>query len=232
MSKYLKNKWFLLFLIMPFFKPVCFQYYSNLWIVEKIFVNWKIVSALVGMLFLGLYMWNQSKIPKLVVQVTLFELTIVVITMYNHGYMNRAVIDAVSMVAYTTILILAIKYNYCGILRLLNNLLSILMGVNLVTMIAFPSGIPADLYRNTANPLYFMAVDNGSAIFLVFCVVIIILDSMVNEEYITGKKKILLAGCAMNALLSRSVTTICSVFLLLLMIFLVYKSDLVKKSTL
>lgn len=229
MSKYLKNKWFLLFLIIPFFKPVCFQYYSKLWIVEKIFVNWKIVSALVGIFFLGLYIWNKSQIPKVVIQVALFELTIVGITYYKHGDISRAMIDSVTLVAYTSIWVLAIKYNCHGIIRLLSNLLSTLMMINLFTMIIFPKGIHADLYYNVVNPLYFMVVDNGSVLFLIFCIVIFMLDGIINADCITGKKIILLIGCAVSAVLSRSATTIFCVFFLLLVIVLRYKSDLMEK---
>lgn len=229
MSKYLKNKYFLLFLIIPFFKPLCLQYYSKLRIIETIFVNWKIISALIGIICLGLYMWKQSRIPKIIVQVLLFELTIVFITGYKHGDMNRAMIDMVSIVAYTAMFVLTIKYNCKGFIRLLSKLLSILMVINLFTMIAFPSGIHADLYYNSENPLYFMVVDNGSALFIIFCVLLIMIDGIINEGYIAGKRKMLLFGCAASALLSRSATTIFSVFFLLTAVILIYKSDLTKR---
>lgn len=157
-------------------------------------------------------MWKQSRIPKIIVQVLLFELTIVFITGYKHGDMNRAMIDMVSIVAYTAMFVLTIKYNCKGFIRLLSKLLSILMVINLFTMIAFPSGIHADLYYNSENPLYFMVVDNGSALFIIFCVLLIMIDGIINEGYIAGKRKMLLFGCAASALLSRSATTIFSVF--------------------
>lgn len=229
MSKYLKNKYFLLFLIVPFFKPLCLQYYSKLRIVEQIFVNWKIISALVGLVFLGLYIWNQSKVPKLVIQVGLFELSIIGITYYRQGYMNRALIDAVTIVAYTAILVLTIKYNCNGIIQLLSNLLSILMTINLFTMIVFPSGMRADLYYNTENPLYFMVVDNGSALFLLFCILLIMLDGMINKSNFTKKRKFLLIICVISAVLSRSATTIISVSVLVVALIFMYKSDLIKR---
>lgn len=228
MKKIFKNNWFLLFLMIPFFKPLCLQYYSGLQIAESVFVNWKIVSAAIGIALFVLYSVKYSRLSKLVVVTAFFELSIVFSTFYNHGYMSRAIIDAVSIVAYTAILRLVLCYNSKGFIRLLSRLMEILMLINFITMVIAPGGLPADLYYNTVNFLYFMVTDNGSVLFLIFCILVFMLESMMNERRISGRTKFLIFLCMLTALLSKSATTILMVFFFVGAMALVFRRNMLK----
>ena len=64
-----KNKWILLFLMIPFFKPICFQYFSILKILEGLFLVWKVVSAaIIGLLLLN-HLNRRKKIPEFIILV-------------------------------------------------------------------------------------------------------------------------------------------------------------------
>lgn len=228
MTKYIKSKWVLLFLLIPFFKPICFQYYEKLNVLETVFVVWKMISALISICLLMVYVLNRSKISKLMVWVFLFELSIVFSTGINHGYMMRSIIDAVSIVSYVALLYLAMKYNKKGLIHLLNKYMGILMIINLVVMVFFPGGLHADLYTNNENALYFMVTDNGSALFLIFCILIFVVDGIIAAHGISTKNKLLIAGCFFSAVLSHSATAIFSVILLIVSIILIFKSNITK----
>lgn len=226
MTRYLKSKWFLYFLLIPFFKPICFQYYASLSFLETLFVAWKMVSAIFSGCLLALYAWNQGKMPKLIIGVFLFELSIVLSTLINHGYLSRALIDAISITTYVSVLCLAIKYNQAGLIYVLRTILVVLVVINFATILFFPEGLSADLYTNKGNPLYFMVVDNGSALFLIFSILLFYLDGFNRNGRIVGLNKLCMAVCLFSALFSKSATAIFSVMLLMVSIVLVEKSNL------
>lgn len=218
MTRYFKSNRFLLFLLIPFFKPVCIQYFPQLHFVETLFVVWKVVAAGVGIAVLFIYMWEKSRLPKLIIWIALFESAILISTMINKGYLSRAIIDGVSVVAYVIILFFASKFNAKGLVHQMKKLLLFLMLINLATMLLFPQGLQAELYINNANSLYFMVIDNGSALFLCFCTLIFYLDG--------EKRKWIYLACVLSAFLSESATTIFTVLLLHLFIILVNRSSM------
>lgn len=228
MIKYIKSNYIMLFLLIPFFKPICFQYYSALQGVENLFVGWKILSAAVCFVFVVSYMWSYSRLPKMVVLVFLFEICIVVSTLINRGDLMRALIDMVSIVSYTALLILGIKYNGSGIVHLLSRLLGILLLVNLLSVIFFPTGLPADLYTNPENPLYFMVIDNGSALFLIFSIAIFAIDGLISQGSVRLGGKISILCAILNAVLVKSATAIFTVALLCIALLFILKSDFSK----
>ena len=228
MIKYIKSNYIILFLLIPFFKPICFQYYSTLQGLENLFVGWKILSAAVCFVFVVSYMWSYSRLPKLVAFVSLFEICIVVSTLINRGDLMRALIDMVSIVSYTALLILGIKYNGSGIVHLLSRLLGVLLLINLLSVVLFPTGLPADLYTNPENPLYFMVIDNGSALFLSFSIAIFAIDGLISQGAVRLGGKILILCAILNGVLVKSATAIFTVALICIALLFILKSDFSK----
>ncbi len=228
MIKYIKSNYIMLFLLIPFFKPICFQYYSTLQGLENLFVGWKILSAAVCFVFVVSYMWSYSRLPKLVAFVSLFEICIVVSTLINRGDLMRALIDMVSIVSYTALLILGIKYNGSGIVHLLSRLLGVLLLINLLSVVLFPTGLPADLYTNPENPLYFMVIDNGSALFLSFSIAIFAIDGLISQGAVRLGGKILILCAILNGVLVKSATAIFTVALICIALLFILKSDFSK----
>lgn len=225
MRKYFNSRIFLLFLLIPFFKPVCFQYFSKLQIVEDIFIVWKILAACLIWAFFAISTIRRGRLSRLFPGVLLFELAILLITVYRHGYVSRAVIDAISITAYIAFWILAAHYNLKKGLRMLQAVLSVLMLINLAVMLIAPGGLQADLYTNPENALYFMVIDNGSAWFLVFCVIALMLNRELSGMRFSRSCILLLACCELSALLSKSATAIGVVTLLLLTIWMTERSS-------
>lgn len=228
MIRYIKNNYLLCFLLIPFFKPICFQYFSVLQGLETLFVVWKMLTAVVCLVLVFLYVWIKSKVPKLIIFVFMFEMAIVVSTVLNRGDLVRALIDAVSIVSYTAFLVLEIKYNGRGMVHLLSRMLGILVLINLISVLLFPSGLPADLYTNPENPLYFMVIDNGSALFLTFSIVVFSTDGLLTYGTLKADGMILIISALINALLSGSATAVFTVVLICIAILFIFISDFSK----
>lgn len=230
MKRYFQNPRIFTVLVIPFFKPILFQYISELYILEDIYIFWKILAAGFILSFFGLCILSSNRIPKMVLAIGIFELSILLSTFVYWGDISRALIDTISMISYTAFLVLSIKWDHVFTLRMLKKIMCILMLINLGSMILFPNGIPADLYHNQENALYFMTNDNGSTLFLIFVMTLILLDGQVNRKNRNYKNGILLFSSFLSALLSRSATAIVSLTLLLFGLFVIKKSKRIWKA--
>ena len=220
-----KNKWILLFLMIPFFKPICFQYFSILKILEGLFLVWKVVSAaIIGLLLLN-HLNRRKKIPEFIILVSVFEMSILLSTICRQGYLLRAIIDIVSIVTFVTILIWGIQFNYKDTIWGLSRILSVLVLINMLSMIIFPHGMPADLYANNAlNPLYFMTIDNGSTLFLLFAMLIFSIELYTIEGIVEKYQFVLIFCCLASAFLSHSGTASLIIMVETGLLILIYKN--------
>ena len=225
MIKYIKSKYVMFFLLIPFFKPICFQYYSVLRLAENLFIIWKVLAAVVCCFLLVSYIWQTSQIPKLVILVGLFETSILISTLLIRGDITRALIDAVSIFSYTAIITLGIKYNGNAVLYVLSKVLGALVFVNMLSALIFQAGLPADLYTNPENPLYFMTIDNGSALFLTFSITIFAINNLYSYGAIRISGKILILCAVINAFLSRSATAVFTVLLICGALVFILRTD-------
>lgn len=227
MKKIFSNKWIVLFLLLPFFKPIFFQYYTKLSIIEYGYVVWKIIAAFLIALLCSIYIYRSIRFPKICFFALAFEISILLSTIYNHGNINRAVIDLITIEAYTLIVFLGLKFNKYILISVHSSMMNMLMVINLVSIVIYPSGIPADLYNNSENPLFFMTIDNGTALFIIFCSAMVLLNSQMKNKI--GKLEyLIIALCVVTAILTKSSTAIISIlsFIFILSIELRTKMNL------
>lgn len=222
MKNLYKNKAIIILLMIFYFKPICFQYYSSLSIIENVFVYGKIIVSGIILLFIltdFFYNLNKIKVNKYLSVVFAFEVWMLVITIYNGGDVFRSVIDCVTIVVLSIYVFYGIKTNYRLFLRAIRNLLFVLVIIQMISAIIYPQGMPADLYKNNEfNKLFFYAIDNGTTGVLLGCISI---NSFMN--YCDGKISnriyniILNIFCVLTAVLVNSSTAmICSILLLIL----------------
>lgn len=177
MIRCFEHKGILLFLLIPFFKPICFQYGSSLLILDDIFVMWKIIAAACAVMLLFIDMNKRRRLYRLVLYAAVFEGSILFSTVVKRGYIQRAAIDTVSIVSFIIILFLWARHNSKLLIEMLRIVMGILIVVDMISKVMFPHGLPLDLYvNNDDNSLYFMTLDNGSAFFLLFGLMIFTLD--------------------------------------------------------
>ena len=215
----------MLVLLIPYFKPICFQYYSDLQLLEELFIIWKVLAAIICCFFFIIYMWEMAHIPKLLVFIVLFETSIMMSTILNKGNISRALIDAVSIIAYSVLITLCIKYNSRGFLQVLSNLLGILVLINLCSILLYPNGLPADLYTNQENPVYFMTIDNGTSLFVAFSIMIFVIKDLSFFGTLTLKGVIKVICTVVSAFLTKSATAILVVLLICIALIVIALTD-------
>ncbi|WP_342985839.1 O-antigen ligase family protein [Clostridium saudiense] len=225
MNKIINNKWMLIFFIVPFFKPICFQYISGMIIIDEIFVIWKIIAAAIITILFILFAFRKKIIPKSILSVFMFELTILFTTIINKGDIKRALIDMVTIVSFSMLIYLTIRYNYKGFCEIINKVLSLLMIFNLIIMLIYPNGLKAELYTNLENPLYFMTTDNGTSLFILTTMFMNVMYSLINNKKIN---KFIICSCFFSAIVSKSSTAIIASTLFIIYIIFFYKKNISK----
>lgn len=205
MDKIIRKEYFLYFLLIPFFKPICLQYISGFIFLDKIYNFWKIISAITIIIIFYMYVLKTMIIPKSILAILAFEVIILVSTIVNHGYLQRALIDMTTVTSISMCVYIALRRNIRSFFSSLNKILLTLMLINLFLMIIFPSGINANLYTNINNPLYFMTTDNGTGLFIL---TVMLVNTLYNTKYSERGSSIVITLCLITVFISKSSTSI------------------------
>lgn len=225
MSKYIYNNKLVLFLmILFFFKPICFQYYSSLVLVEDFFVLGKILAAVFFTTFSVLSI-KKIKISFIKLNVAFFEVWLLFITLWKHEAVFRAFIDAVTIIVLVLFVWRGISKYPCQFIVAFYNVIIVLVFCQMISEIVYPSGMPADLYTNNkSNPLFFVTLDNGTSNIVCMGMLLTYLKQIILPT--CGKKRVVafylpIIMCGATAYLSGSTTGIISYIFFLICLILV-----------
>ena len=158
-NKFFNKTSFLIFIIIPFLKPISLQYISNLQLIDKILDIWKIAS--IGIIFI-VYFLN-LKITKTLILIILFEISIILSSIINNVNLVKPINNFLTIVAFSMLVELIIRSDFKKFIKIILNIQIPLFFINLVLIIIYPNGLDfANLYtKNHVNPLLFLSVDNG-----------------------------------------------------------------------
>ena len=158
-NKFFNKTSFLIFIIIPFLKPISLQYISNLQLIDKILDIWKIAS--IGIIFI-VYFLN-LKITKTLILIILFEMSIILSSIINNVNLVKPINNFLTIVAFSMLVELIIRSDLKKFIKIILNIQIPLFFINLVLIIIYPNGLDfANLYtKNHVNPLLFLSVDNG-----------------------------------------------------------------------
>lgn len=217
-----KNKIVLFLFILAFFKPICFQYYSNFLIVDNVYNIFKIIVAILVIAQRFIDEFPKFSMKKQYLAIFIFGLWGVITTVLNDGYLIRALIDFGTVYAIYILITKAVRYNTETFIIQMTKVLLLLVSLQLISGLIYPSGLPADLYmNNSSNPLYFMTLDNGTASLTILAVTFI----NIKDRYCKAKKKqkvnLYLIICLVTAVFSGSTTAaFCTILVILVPVFL------------
>lgn len=158
MSKYFNNKFFLAFLIIPFFNPSSLQYIPNTLQLYNVVQLWKLIVILLIILAYLL----RRRLSTIVGLIILFECYAIGISWINGIFDIKVITNALIAIAISMLTELAIKNNLELFLKTICSILIILVVINFSLSLKFPNGLSsATLYTNLQNPIYFLSIDNG-----------------------------------------------------------------------
>jgi len=229
MKKISDNKVIMFIMVLLFFKPICFQYFESLQMIESIFVIGKILVAFFVILDTMFSTFPRIKVNSFYFKVLAFEFVIFGVTILKNGAVFRSFIDLISIFVLVLMITNFFLYNKKNTIKVLKNVLLFLVVLQLFSEIIWPKGMPGDLYKNNKlNPLYFVTLDNGTTCLTSMCLATIYLDKYYFE--IKGKKQFLnlflqVSSCLFAAILSGSTTAlICTVLLFIFIILSKHKN--------
>ncbi len=207
----------LLFVLIFFFKPICFQYISNLSILETVYTLGKFVIVFIALSSFILNNYPNYHIDKTIKRILIFELWILFITIVLKGNVFRSFIDLITIITMVIIVINSIKENTSKSLSILKKFSIVIIIVQLLSCIFYPTGIPSDKYfNNTGNPLYFMTSSNGTTFLCIFAITIFLLTRNKQNHW---KNDICIFLAIVTSFLSGSSTSlICSLLIIIMYI--------------
>lgn len=209
-----RNKVVLFLLIIAFFKPISFQYYSDLQQIDNLYNYFKIFVAIMVIVQRILDSFPKIHFNKPFFLIFCLGLWGVLTTVINQGYVGRAIIDFGTIYAIYVFISHAMKINSKKFIEALSGTMFFLVIIQLVSELIYPSGLPADLYvNNSNNPLYFVTLDNGTASLTILAVATIYL----RRKYCSVKTPNIMTAsavfvCLLTASMSGSTTAmLCTV---------------------
>lgn len=213
-------------MILVFFKPICFQYFSKTLIVDTLFVYAKILVAAIVLVELLLSITVRMKITlnKLYLAVIAFEGWLLLMTIYHKGAVFRSFIDFISIIVLTILITRAYRRNTMVFLNTFRNVIILLNLIQLITELIYRTGMPADLYYNNAgNPLYFVTLDNGTTGLSILGITLVLLCKNLGI-FIKRKRKIKftieIIICTLTAIFSGSSTALLCTITFLIVIWI------------
>lgn len=223
MKKIINNKIMMFIIILLFFKPICLQYFSNLSIIENLFVYGKILVAILIVFDTLLESYPKVKVNPYLIMIFLFEFWIFGITLIKEGAIFRSFIDFITIFVLCLAIIKFIKGNKEKSILIIKRAFLTLVFFQLCSQILWPTGMPADLYyNNELNPLFFVTLDNGTTglTCITLCVIFISKNivKQTKKNIIINNLEVLL--CIITAILSGSTTAmICTGLLFIYIVF-------------
>lgn len=158
MSKYYNNKFFLFLLIFPFFNPMSFKYIPSLVALYDAVQVWKLVAILVIMVSYCM----RKKFSPVVGIVCAYSLLSVIMSLANGVAESKIFTNALLYIGISMLTEIAVNVNFKQFFKVFFAITLFFCAVNVIMCFLYPDGLTmATLYQNKANPLYFLAVDNG-----------------------------------------------------------------------
>lgn len=214
---FLNNPFFVMFLLMPFFKPASLQFIAPQ--LESVFDIWKIISLAAA---IGMYIYNR-KISKIILAIVVYEAVLFFSTFANKGDYWKILVICGTIVGFSMLLELCIKNNCRVFLKSIFCIYFILILANLVLIFAYPDGLGRDNYYY--NKYNFLAIDNGlSQIFIPVMALTCVYTSFNKGRRLLSL--VLMTMISVTVVVTWSATGVVMWFAMMLYILFIYKKKL------
>lgn len=215
----IKNKYMLLLLLLPFFKP---PYINSISILDGIFNMWKVISTLI---IVFIYFVN-DKWSKIIFYICIFQLILFISTILNKGSYWNFFSRACSIIGLCMITEISMKTNRNQMLKYIYIIMSILVIVNFLTVLAFPNGLYFLTDIDTNTPRYFLDMDNRFIFVYLPTTVITFLYSLYNYNTIRFRELVIFAIAIFTLLYKWSVGAMLGMSIYILYFIFIYKKRL------
>ena len=216
--KDIKEMLFLLFLILPFFKPEYLSMKIN--ILSALFFILQIISFS----YCILYFIKKKYISKILLLIILyFGLLAIPTFLYNSDNLLEYFKIVLSTIGICFVFDLGLKFYTKNFLKTINYLLLTYILINFFTIVLFPNGMyirKVSLY--TEN--WFLGYKNDHILYIFPYIILMITNCIYNKNKIDKKSIILFFICLLSILLVNSSTSIIGIFIIF--IFIIFHSSI------
>jgi hypothetical protein len=162
----IKNKWFLMALLLPYFEP---GYFASLQGVHTVFQDARIIATV--LIFCSYLIW--AKLSPYILAVAFYYLSLLYSTIVHNGDLWQAFLSASYVVSVCMLVDMISQTDVKVIFQSLYYLLSLLIYINLVLLFVYPNGMYfTQIFNNKGN---FLAPDNGLSPFLITAIEVSVL---------------------------------------------------------
>jgi len=148
------NTFFLIFILIPFFKPDVLTSFSR---VNYIFTAWLVASfCIIFILYI-----KKGKLTPLVLLYLAYFLVLLISTLNNNGNMLKLISNTCIDLGMIMLIEMNLKNNKIKIFKILSRIFYILVVLNTFSFLIFPKGIAVTEFLKT--PIYLLGIDNRFA---------------------------------------------------------------------
>lgn len=213
LKKICDNRFFVLFLIIPFFKPGSFEYIAP--IIESLFNFWRIISFLIGTIMYAIYIMHGWKKKGFDICLILWQFCTLLSTIYNGRNAKTVVVSALSLIGFCFISNVCIRVAAPAYINAIALLLFVNIMINFVLLYMYPNGLALASYYY--YPVNYLGIDNAIIYTLILAIVVSMIYLSQDEHRFLASGLLLLSVLTVLKLWSATgvvATTFFFVFLL------------------
>ncbi len=218
--KLFEKTWFVILLMLPFVKPPCLEYMTNLSIVDRSFDILRIISFAV----IIYHYLKSGKISTFMIFLILFQGTLFISTIANHGNYWKQIVICGTIISFCMLAELCIKTNCHIFFRAVIIIYNLLIWANFLLYLIFPHGIVKDNYYG--NEYHLLGIRNGLPPLFIPIMGLAVLYSAVNGKKMTLTSLSLLLCITITTIITWSATGVVGWFFMTVYIIFIYRSRL------
>ena len=183
-EKIITNKWFIVFLLIPFIKPAT----ELTGIFDNVFDALKILDCII---IGAAYLYLLRKPSKVLVLISALEATFVISTIINHGRLWWGIVQAISVIALSALLELVLKLKKKdGLIGFCIAMGAMALATVCTMFIYYPNGMYTVVFEHNVEGLwhipetsnYLWGFDNSSIFKFIPVLIIFILNTDINSK--------------------------------------------------
>lgn len=211
----LKNRIFIFFIVMILLMP---QFWGRIPQIELL-VN---ISRPFIFIFLSVIYLKGKKISPFILGIFLFVIIRVLITVYYNGFLNLVVYHSIPQISICLLGEILLKRKELNYIKILSFFLSVIILINLITIIVYPYG----LYLDGTIPSYFLGNRNSLARIIIPALGVICFSSIYYNRKLTISFFLVLFCSILTSVLILSSTLLITMLLLLFTILVMYRKKI------
>lgn len=216
----IKNFVLFFLLLLPFFESEFIT--INLPKFNLLFNILKLISFLIILILIII----NKKISKIIIAIAIYLLILIISTVQNNADISQCINRIFNIITVCLIIDYGLKKETNVFLVSFETLLSLLIYINLLTIIFNPMGMYCDKLGNCLN--WFLGYKNSHILFILPSILVSFTNSYYKKNHLTINNYILLVVSILTLILNKSSTSLVGIFIIIILIIFTKNLKLTK----